>query len=169
MDIKQYLESYQKDTSTITDIESELFGMDGRINKAKKNEKKVLKTRQNELKNLLNEAEISLEKVMGDYVTELIIVPGNEERFKQLEGYSVEVVNLGLPNKGVSVSKIKGSSYGDLELHQGDYKITIGLMLQNDIVGLVEAQISKTIWAGKLVSGYEELYYGLPVRRKEMK
>jgi len=169
MDIKQYLEEYQTVVAAYEDLEDQRSDISVLSRTAKKRrEKKSLEKQDYKLIHELHSAKADVISVLEKYVRSLVIVPGDENRFKQLANYEVEVVDLGLLNKGVFVYQTKSSipSYRFNSIK--DYRTQIELMLKNQVVGLVETQFLEGEYSSMYDSS-DKRFYGLPVRRKEMK
>jgi hypothetical protein len=157
MNVEKYLSQYKKCISETKRLKEELFGLDGLISNAKRKDKKSLIARKKELETEQRNMKDESGNINCNYISELFIVPGNEDRFEQLTGYEVEVVNLDSLDKGVTIIKTRSKMY--LNYAEG-----LEQMLQNKVIGILEVQ--KSIFSD---AGGRWLIYGLPVRRKEMK
>ena len=123
-----------------------------------------------------------LSGIYTDYLDKLIIVPGDEEQFEQLAGYQVRLVDLGIANKGMLLTKMKGfrdyngfmidSYFEDFEkkikkiMVDSDYRTSPGILLENRVVGMINAQLTQSDWSSRFDRGTERIYYGLPVCKK---
>lgn len=115
----------------------------------------------------LKTGEQKISKILSNYYQQLIIVPGNEKRFFDLEGYNVKVVNLKNPNTGILIPDLCG--FRDYKGFQktNQYCSPPEILLEHKVIGLIEANFDQSDWSSRWNRGTERIYYGLPVERIE--
>ena len=111
-------------------------------------------------------AKEGLSKILNLYFKQLIIVPGDESKFEYLTGIPVEVVDLDIPNRGALIVEKKGSRSHKSFEESDNYGTHISLLLENKILGIINAQLTQSEWSSRWDNGAERIYYGLPVARK---
>ena len=160
MDVNEYINQYELVQIKFENVKEELFGLTGLIKKAKRKERKALVEKQTELLRDQRRCGYDISRILSSYQSALIIAPGDEKRFKQLTGYDVEVVTMRAGgDKGVLLSTMH--SMGLFDSYQDELNATLISLLNWDIVGLIEAQVTQNRWE----RGYSKSTYGLPVRK----
>jgi hypothetical protein len=166
MDVDKYLESYQTASTEYKTLEEEIIAYKAKINNtAKRKERYLLMADKRKLEVKLQEVKKNHKKILFDYISELIITPGDKESFEEMAGYEVRIVDLKLLNKGVIISQKQGRRNSNTLFGKKDHQTEPILLLENKIVGMIHTQITQSTWMGKYYDGAERLYYGLPVKK----
>ena len=165
MDIDSILTQYNKIESEYDNFINEINKLDEQIDETRKRKTiKSLNTKRNELESQMITSKKKLREIVSQYQSELVIVPGDETRYEQMTGYPVKVVDLGIPNKGAIIVETEGMRrYG---FRESDHQTPPKLLLEHRVVGIIEAQLSQSVWSSEFHSGIERTYFGLPVKKK---
>ncbi|MEK6946619.1 MAG: hypothetical protein AABX32_03345 [Nanoarchaeota archaeon] len=166
MDIDQFLAQYRERKAQNDRLTRGFEDLNKQIGAAQTRKvRNSLTEERDTLQTQMDVSKSSLVEILSQYHAQLVIVPGDETRFEQMVGYPVEVVVLGIPNKGALIVEERGGrSYNGFKGEE--YATPLRLLLENRVVGLINAQLTQSDWSSRWDRGTERIYYGLPVAKK---
>ncbi len=168
MDVDKYIVDYKTAKTNHYDMQGELFGINALIRTSKQHVGISVMFQKMKLENNLPFAFKNANIILDNYAKDLIFISGNEDDFKESKGYEVEVVDLDSQNKSLYVTFKNQKLAGYTEKFTEDTRYLLELMLENNIIGLIKTTEHDLTLLRKYCHGDRE-FYGIPVRRKEIK